>query len=114
MRKRYSKLAQDMVETLFEDHLDLERFLSALCQEMASRANEIRKNSDDYDAGDVNWADNQERDYRLYLEGLTDAANELGVVVKYAPASMDQLDLAHVKAALCTLHNMKLRIAEVA
>jgi len=106
LTKRYDTLADQMVETLFDSHLDLEQFLPALAAAMESRVKSIKADADDYWIADLNWADHQERDTKLLLSGLKDAIDDLSVVD--LPA--DIIDLARVKRAASTLLSLKRRM----
>jgi hypothetical protein len=110
LRKIYQTMAAEVVESLREERLDLDRFLPAMHREMLSCVKSISEGADDYESDDLNWAANQEREARLFLDGLTDAIAELEVADRYAVPSTDAITLGHIKAARATLRNLKRRM----
>jgi hypothetical protein len=108
--KFYSTMAAQVVESLREEHLDLDRFVPALYQEMRSAVKTINDSADDYEPDELSWAADQDREAKLHMEGLSDAIAELEVVDRYSLPSDDQINLHHVKAAKATLQNLKRRM----
>jgi hypothetical protein len=106
----YRPIARTVVEHLFDAQLDLDRFVPALYKEMQSRVATIKSSADDYEPDELNWAADQEREAKLFLDGLADAIAELEVAYKYAIPGTDALTLEHVVKAAVTLRNLKLRM----
>ena len=113
LAKVYQRIAEQTVESLFEDRLDLDRLLPELYREMRSRADTIGKSGDDYDAGDLNWALDQEREAKLQVEGLADAIAELQCAISQSIPSDGQIIIRHMKSATATLRNLKRRMNAV-
>jgi hypothetical protein len=84
MQKIYRQAAEQVTDTLWCRRLDLERFLPALHQEMLSRVRQVNATADDHEAEELNYAAEQERESKLFLEGLGDAIAELEVVDRYS------------------------------
>lgn len=108
--KIYDKLAENMVETLEDQLLDLDRFLPALHREMLSRAQTIEREADDYTADQINWAANQQREAKLFLAGLDDAISDLGAALLQTLETDDQIIVGRMKSAAATLRNLKQRM----
>jgi hypothetical protein len=109
MTNEYERIARSVVECLWDEHLDLDRFLPALHKAMQEKAAEIAKNSE-YEAADHNWAANQEREAKLFLEGLADALAQMEVVIRYGQATTDKTDMGTLRAAAATLQNLRRRM----
>jgi hypothetical protein len=103
--KCHQVIAENVVETLFDSHLDMDVFLPALAAAMQERVSAMRAEADEYETDDLTWADNQERDAKLLLSGLDDAISDLAVV----GVPFDAVDMCRVKSAESTLRNLKRR-----
>jgi hypothetical protein len=110
LRKIYQTMAAEVVESLREERLDLDRFLPAMHREMLSCVKNISDGADEYEPDDLNWAANQEREARLFVDGLADAISEIELADKYAPPCTDAITFGHIKAAPATLRNLKRRM----
>lgn len=108
--KSYEKLAVQTVESLWDGHMDLDRFLPELHREILGRAKQVNASPEDYNDEDLTYWANQERESLLFLEGLDDAITQLYCVDRYALPRDDQVSLAHVRRAIATLQNMKRRM----
>ena len=86
--KFYSTMAAGVVESLREEHLDLDRFVPALYEEMRSAVKTINDSADDYEPDELSWA----------------------AVTRYGEATTDHIDMDHIKAAAATLQNLKRRM----
>ena len=71
---------------------------------------EPRANADDWAKEEVNYAADQKREARPFLEGLSDALGEVEVVDRYALPTDDQLTIGHIKSPAATLRNLKRRM----
>ena len=108
--KFYSTMAAGVVESLREEHLDLDRFVPALYEEMRSAVKTINDSADDYEPDELSWAADQEREAKLHLEGLADAIVDLSAALIASLPSDDQIILGRIKAAKATLQNLKRRM----
>jgi hypothetical protein len=106
MQRVYQQVAEQVTDTLWSRRLDLERFLPALHQEMLSRVRQVNATAGDYEFEELNYAADQERESRLFLEGLGDAVAELEVADRYSAPTDDRITLGHVKAASAPLRNL--------
>jgi hypothetical protein len=71
---------------------------------------EPRANADDWAKEEVNYAADQKREGRPFLEGLSDALGKVEVVDRYALPTDDQLTIGHIKSPAATLRNLKRRM----
>ena len=108
--KVYEKMAADTVESLHDEHLDLDRFLPALHREMLSTVQTMQKEAGDYEPDDLNWAANQEREAKLFLEGMNDAISNLAAALTQSLSTDDQIIVGRMKTAVRTLRNLKRRM----
>ena len=108
--KFYQTMAAQVVESLREEHLDLDRFVPALYQEMRSAVKTINDSADDYEPDELSWAADQEREAKLHLEGLGDALSDLDCATGQSLPSDDQIIIGRMKAAAATLRNLKRRM----
>ena len=105
LMKRHQVIAENVVETLFDSHLDMDVFVPALAAAMQERVSAMHAEADQYETDDLTWADNQEREAKLLLTGIDDAISDLAVV----GMPFDAVDMCRVKTAEATLHNLKRR-----
>jgi hypothetical protein len=110
LRKAYATIAANVAETLREERLDYDRFLPALHQQVISMVEEMDKDAAFWDLDDLNWAANQEREAKLFLEGLGDALSDLQSAITQSLPSDDQIILHRIKSAAATLQNLKRRM----
>ena len=110
MLKVYQRLAEDAAETIWQNRLDLDRFLPALVKAIADSARKTEECPKDYDDEELNYAANQKREVTLFLEGLGDAIGELSVVEHYGESTTDHIDMGHIRSALAILRNLKRRV----
>ena len=106
----YQVLAEQVIESLLEDQLDLDRFLPALYREMRDKARHIAENANDYETSYLNWAIDQDREAQLAVEGLAEAIAELECAIGQSLQSDDQILVGHMKSAAATLRNLKRRM----
>ncbi len=110
LSKLYDTMAAQVVESLREDRLDLDRFLPALHREMASCCTTINRDAADYEPDDWNWAANQEREAKLFLDGIGDALSDLDCALGQSLPSDDQIIVGRMRNAASTLRNLKHRM----
>ena len=110
MLKIYETLAEQVVTSLWENHLDLDRFLPALCKAMDENIRKTAESPEDYCDEELDYAANQAREGKLFLEALGDAISNLEAALIQTLPSDDRIIMGRVRTAAFILRNLKRRV----